>query len=406
MDVREQRGLIIAAKYRLTEDAGGRWIVPSESTPGKHYVVDFLQKTCTCPNAQDGYTCKHLYAVEITRNREAQHPPVSQTNTIEFSPKPLYRRDWAKYNAAQCVEKDRFQELLRDLCRHVEPFKRRCDRGRLPVPAANVLFAVIFKVYSTFSARRFSTDLKHAVANGYLSKHMHYNAITAYLDKPEVTGRLHHLIQLSSLPLAQVEKDFAADATGFSSSRFGRWFDESRGAYRAGHDWVKVNIMCGVKTNVITAVQVEQRKPNESPQLRALLATTREGFNVQEVSADKAYLSVANIEAVFESGATPFIPFKSNSKAHAGGLYEKAFHYFCLHREEFLEHYHKRSNVESTFSMIKRKFGDFVRSRSDTSMINEVLAKLACHNICCLIRSQHELGVDPVFWKDSLSGKE
>lgn len=44
-------------------------------------------------------------------------------------------------------------------------------------------------------------------------------------------------------------------------------------------------------------------------------------------------------------------------------------------RDEFLAHYHKRSNVESTFSMIKRKFGDFLRSKTDTAMVNEALAK-------------------------------
>jgi hypothetical protein len=32
--------------------------------------------------------------------------------------------------------------------------------------------------------------------------------------------------------------------------------------------------------------------------------------------------------------------------------------YFQFKREEFLQHHHKRSNVESMSSMMKRKFGD------------------------------------------------
>jgi transposase len=411
MEAREQRGLIIAARYKLLEK-DGQWVVPSESTTGKQYLVVIRlgqRSTCTCVDFEEGNKCKHLFAVELTQNRERQRPPREAllTNDVAFSPKPVYRQNWPAYNAAQTSEKHRFQQLLFDLCRHAEPFSRRCGRGRLPVPAANVLFAVVFKIYSTFSARRFSCDLRDAVEKGYLSKPMHYNAICAYLDKPELTTRLNRLIQLSSLPLSKIEKDFAADATGFSTARYSRWFDESRGTTRSGHDWVKVNIMCGVKTNIITAVRVEQKKANESPQLKALLAITKASFEVLEVSADKAYLSVSNIEAIFECGGTPYIPFKSNSQAYAGGLYEKAFHFYSLHREEFLKHYHKRSNVEATFSMIKRKFGNFVRSRSDTSMVNEVLAKILCHNITCLIHSQHELGIDPVFWKDEpLSGKE
>ena len=39
------------------------------------------------------------------------------------------------------------------------------------------------------------------------------------------------------------------------------------------------------------------------------------------------------------------------------------FHFFSLNRETFLSHYHKRSNVESTFSMIKAKFGDACGAR-------------------------------------------
>ena len=59
------------------------------------------------------------------------------------------------------------------------------------------------------------------------------------------------------------------------------------------------------------------------------------------------------------------------------------FHYFKFNRDEFLNHYHKRSNVESTFSMIKAKFGDFVRRKTDVAMTNEVLCKVLCHNLCC-----------------------
>jgi len=75
------------------------------------------------------------------------------------------------------------------------------------------------------------------------------------------------------------------------------------------------------------------------------------------------------------------------------------FHYFAFNRQEFLGHYHKRSNVESTFSMIKAKFRDHVRSKTDVAMTNEVLCKILCHNICCLIQAMYELGIEPTFWE-------
>ena len=73
---------------------------------------------------------------------------------------------------------------------------------------------------------------------------------------------------------------------------------------------------------------------------------------------------------------------------------------FQFQRDEYLTHYHKRSNVESTFSAIKRKFGDSVMGRTDTAMVNEVLCKILCHNLTCLIQEEETLGIVPIFWKD------
>src|SRR6202012_2360115 len=80
-----------------------------------------------------------------------------------------------------------------------------------------------------------------------------------------------------------------------------------------------------------------------------------------------------------------------------GGLFEQMFHYYQFRREEFLTHYHQRSNVESTFSAVKRKFGDSVRSKTPVSMGNEVLAKLVCHNVVCCIHEAHDLGIEVGF---------
>jgi transposase len=113
------------------------------------------------------------------------------------------------------------------------------------------------------------------------------------------------------------------------------------------------------------------------------------------MSADKAYLSADKLTLLDHRGIAPYIPFQSNSVLGNTPLWDKLFHYFNLHREEFLTHYHNRSNVESTFSAIKRKFGDAVRSRTDTSMKNESLAKIVCHNLCCVIQEWYELGIDP-----------
>ena len=233
-----------------------------------------------------------------------------------------------------------------------------------------------------------------------MSKKIHPVSICAYLEDPAMTPVLQTLITQSSLPLKAVESTFCPDSTGFSSSRFVRWHDEKYGVERSGHDWVKAHAICGSKTNIVTAVTILDRDANDCPQFRPLVEATAKNFTVKDVPADKAYLSRENLELVERLGGTTLVPFKSNSVAgEAGTLWEKMFHYYNFKRDEFLKRYHQRSNIESTFSMIKAKFRDHVRSRTDTAMKNEVLCKFLCHNIVVVHQSIIELGIEPVFWE-------
>jgi len=50
--------------------------------------------------------------------------------------------------------------------------------------------------------------------------------------------------------------------------------------------------------------------------------------------------------------------------------------------------------------MIKRKFGDAVRSKTDVAMVNETLCKVLAHNLCVLIQEQCELGIETEFWAE------
>jgi transposase len=62
-----------------------------------------------------------------------------------------------------------------------------------------------------------------------------------------------------------------------------------------------------------------------------------------------------------------------------------------------MDHYHKRSNVESTFAAIKRKFGETIKSKNRVAQENEMLCKIVAYNITVLIHAMHELGITPNF---------
>ncbi len=148
-------------------------------------------------------------------------------------------------------------------------------------------------------------------------------------------------------------------------------------------------------------------KSNDSKQFESLLRVTSEsGFNIGEVSADLAYSSRKNYDIVKDVGGLGYIPFKTNATDRCKGsfLWKKMYHYFQLNHEEFLEHYHKRSNVETTFHMIKSKLGDTLKSKNFIAQQNELLCKIIAHNIIVLIHETFELGIDPVFYNPTIQG--
>jgi transposase len=139
----------------------------------------------------------------------------------------------------------------------------------------------------------------------------------------------------------------------------------------------------------------------DSPYFKPLVETTSQNFDIREVSADKAYKSLANLRLVTDNRAMPYNPFNVNAKAEGKDpLWTRMYYFYAYNQEWFKEHYHKRSNVETTFSMIKEKFGARLLSKTEVAQINEVLRKVLCHNIRVVIQSTYELGIDPVFWTD------
>lgn len=397
---REERAVEIADRYKIV-NKGNVWIVPSQSTHHKYTVRIVNDRAdCTCPDFELRRAhCKHVMAVQIViRQEKNPDGTATVTETITVTKQKTYPQKWAEYNQAQTSEKDVFQQLLAGLCEGVST-PEQTGKGQRRLPMADVVFATTFKVYSTVSGRRFMSDLRESKERGYVEETPHYNSIFNYLENPELTPILKNLIEVSALPLQTVEKDFAVDSSGFSTSRFERWFDHKYGRETFKREWVKVHICCGVKTNIVTAVEIGDKNAGDAPMLPALIESTAQRFNMSEVSGDKAYLSTKNLQTIKDAGATPFIAFKSNStvrKNHSKAWRDMYF-YFMWKHEDFLERYHKRSNVESTFSMMKRKFGDSLRSKTDVAMTNEALCKILCHNIVVLIHEMFELGIDPIF---------
>lgn len=312
------------------------------------------------------------------------------------TPSRRYAQNWPVYDKARCRRKHHFRILLRELANCVEQPEQLRGRPRLLV--ADIIFCIIFKIFCRHDGRTFTGDADDACEMGFLKRVPHFNSLSRYLRMEWLTPVLTRLIELSSLPLVPFERDFAVDSTGFSTDRYARWLDERTSEEVSRRKWVKVHLVCGVKTHVVTSVIVEWG--NDSRFFGRLVAATRRNFKMEEVSADAGYISGENMRHAVLAGATPFIAFKSNfhlDDNYKSTIWKRMLSMFLEEHGRFMAHYNKRNNVETVFSMIKANSGDYVRCRDERAQVNEALAKVLCHNLCVLIMAIYELGIEPKF---------
>jgi transposase len=108
------------------------------------------------------------------------------------------------------------------------------------------------------------------------------------------------------------------------------------------------------------------------------------------------------VNAISKIGAQPFIMPKRNVHVPMKGRISAWGGMLRLWKENqmiFAEHYHRRSNVESTFSSLKRKFGDFTRSKLEISQRNDILSKIVCFNTVTLAEAILENNLETGFLK-------
>jgi len=392
---RETRGKAIAEQGNVKKVTNNSFKVKSQSGNGTYEVKATPNgMTCDCPDfVYRGGKCKHIQATRYYLQVEKDTPQGTVTEKVHLT----YTQAWNAYNEAQKAEVNLFDDLLKDLVKAIpEPDHQTVGRPRLPLQ--ETLFCAIQKVYSQLSSRRAHGLFQNATEKGQISHAPNFNQPSILFRNPDITPILQRLVTLSALPVAGIEVDFAVDSTGFRTTTFNA-YEGAKYGRKKEHQWVKAHLCAGVKTNVVAAVAITDAYNNDSPQFGPLVKKTAEGFTINEISADLAYSSRMNLQTVANTGGKAYIPFKKNASGRAGGsaIWKKMYHYFQLNRDEFMEHYHKRSNIEATNAAIKRKFGETLKSKNPVAQVNELLAKIIAYNLTVVIHEMYENGIQPEF---------
>jgi transposase len=312
--------------------------------------------------------------------------------------------DWSTYNNSQAKEKILFLKLLNELC-NLTDGKAYIRNGRKPQLASHMIFCMCLKVYLGTSSRRLISDLELCKRNYYIDSTPHFNSVSNYFNSSIIKHHLQYLIGLSALPLAQLEDKFAIDSTGFSERKYLEKWSTIRQNFSKHQQYKKAHCIYGVYSNVIPSVIVTEGTANDSPYFKQLLNNASKNFDIKDITADMAYSSRENLDYANELGITPYIPFKKNAVGKSKGavMWNRMYRHFKDNKEEFMKHYHVRSNAESGFFMIKQKFGDSVSYKIPLAQTNEILCKILCHNICVLIQEMFLSKLDIDFY--SCAGK-
>lgn len=314
-------------------------------------------------------------------------------------PPGRHGQDWPAYYASQVNEKPLFFKILGELSKEVvEP---EYVTGRRPFPLRDMVSSLVYKVYSNLSSQRFQYDLREAQAKGLIGTAPSPNTLSEYMRDESLTDVLRQLVTKSSLPLAGAETVFAADSTGFGIPLKRIWFNRHTGRREERRNYVKLHVMVGVGSNIITCAEPSEGSASDRVYLRRLVEGTARYFDISEVTADAGYLSGENMRAVLLAGGIPYIAFYKNCALDAD--YKSAFwkdmlYLYKTRHPRFMDRYYLRNNVEASFASMKAKFGGRLRSKSTTGQFNEALCKALCHNICVLIHSMHETKIDPTSW--------
>lgn len=317
--------------------------------------------------------------------------PNPQRRLDEFGDGIIQKKpfDWTAYNNSQTKEKIMFIELLNDLCKILYNSK-----------LAHKIFCVCMKTYVNTSSRRVISELELCKKKGWLMYVPHFNSILNYLNDREVKRALNYLIQLSALPLAQLEKIFAVDSTGFSEHKYQERWSLIRQDYQRHRQYRKAHCIYGVYSNIVVSTIITEGTASDSLRFKELLSSASRNFNVEEVVADMGYSSRENMKYANQLGITPYIPFKKNSRGNSMGarIWNKMFKYFKEDPVGFAKHYHQRSNAESGFFMIKQRFGDFVSTKNVIAQDSEILTKILSHNIAVLCQEVFLSGLELDFF--------
>lgn len=161
----------------------------------------------------------------------------------------------------------------------------------------------------------------------------------------------------------------AIDGTGFSKSNPSFHYLK-RIDGQTPKNYAKLSALLDLETKKFLIMRIRTTPRHDMQDVKYIL---KRGDKIKEFYADKGYDSEELHEFCHWSGIQTYIPPKKNVKL-------RRFRRIQMKKWDERK-YHKRSNVESGFSAIKKKYGSSVNSKRIEGQRVEIMCKGICHNL-------------------------
>ena len=311
-----------------------------------------------------------------------------------MSKKKRWPRDEVLYNKIQESEFINFFEFVRYLTNQV------CKGKKMK---SMIQCLLIWRKFPNLSIRRARGLLLVLKKFGIISFDIPcFKTLSNYNASNSLQVILEKLIEESSRPLSAIEHDFATDATGIKTKLFSSWYSLRCRKKIRKRDHVTVHISAGIKSKIVTAINVENERGKDNEIFRDHVDKTASIFKVNEWSGDGMYWAKKNCSKVAAIGGTPYFKCKTgktawNGKQDGHPAWKKMNQESIEHPRRYKKHYHKRNNIKSINMSKKMLHGNSVYSRLPSARINEETLRWVNHNINVLNRAKHQWDISPKF---------
>jgi len=317
--------------------------------------------------------------------------------------KKSYRKDEALYNLIQENEIFIFLRFLPMaalfVCKNETLWK---GEGRPACNLKDILICLAIQQYFGKSLRRSMGIIRFVTRAAHISVAIPcFKTLDNYMNNLSIKPYLASVIEITSKSLNELERFFATDSTGETTSTASTWFNIRSGRTIEKKDHVTAHITTGTFLNTVTAVTVNAYEGEDNIIFRKHNQLTGKNFTIEEHSGDSKYLCKENCEEVESVGGVPFFRPKSNTLVRSDGSYAwlRMMLNYHNHPIKAKRSYNRRLNVESTIHAKKTKFGSYVRSRNDIAKENESILQWIGYNFSVLSRANYQCDIEPYFMK-------